>query len=55
MFKDGLKLGVGGYTNSDFISDIDGRMSISWGVILYRYLGRILNNRSMEAEYTVDV
>ena len=37
------------------MSDIDGRMSTSWGVFLYQYFGRIPNNRLMEAEYTVDV
>ena len=41
MFEEGSKLGVRGYTNADFISDVDGRMSTSC--------------RSMEAEYTVNV
>ena len=34
IFKEGSKLGVGRYTNSDFISDIDSRISTSWGVFL---------------------
>ena len=46
---------MGGYTNSDFIFDVDGRISTSWVVSLYRYFGRIPNNQLMEAEYTVDV
>ena len=29
MFEERSKLGVGGYTNSDFISDVDDRISIS--------------------------
>ena len=35
MFGEGSKLGVGGYTNSDFISDVDGRISTSW---MYSYV-----------------
>ena len=30
MFGERSKLGVGGYTNSDFMSDVDGWMSTSW-------------------------
>ena len=30
MFGEGSKLGVGGHTNSNFMSDIDGRMSTLW-------------------------
>ena len=55
IFGEGSKLEVRGYTNLDFMSDIDGKISTSWGMFLYRYLGRILNNRLIEAEYTIDV
>ena len=46
---------MGEYTNSDFMSDIDGRMSTSWGVFLCQFFGKVPSNRSMEAEYIVDV
>ena len=38
IFGEGSKLGVGGYINSNFISDVNDRMSISWGVFLYNHV-----------------
>ena len=48
IFEGDSDLRVGGY------KDADDRMSIL-GCILIRYIGRVLINRSMEADYTVDV
>ena len=54
IFGGDSELRVEGYTDSDFMSDADDRISTS-GCIFVRYIRRVLSNRSIEAEYTVDV
>ena len=54
IFEKDSKLRVEGYTDSDFIFDADDRMSTSWCIII-QYIGRILINQSMKAEYAADV
>ena len=54
IFRGDSELQVKRYTNLDFISDADDRISTS-RYILIQYIRRILSNRSMKANYAVDV